>query len=51
MLKHIYSFSFQNMSVEFQLENHGEFSADHFKLKVDKASGAQYGTGVNEVKV
>jgi len=40
----------QNMSVEFQLENHGEFSADHFKLKVDKASGAQYGTGVNEVK-
>ena len=51
MLKHIYSSSFQNMSVEFQLENHGEFSADHFKLKVDKASGAQYGTGVNEVKV
>jgi len=39
----------QNMSVEFQLENHGEFSADHFKLKVDKASGAQYGTGVRDL--
>ena len=46
----IFFFLFQNMSVEFQLENHGEFSADHFKLKVDKASGAQYGTGVNEIK-
>merc|ERR1711981_46928 len=39
----------QNTSVEFQLENHGEFSADHFKMQVDKASGARYGTGVRDL--
>jgi len=39
----------QNMSVELQLENHGEFSADHFKMQVDKASGARYGTGVRDL--
>jgi hypothetical protein len=39
----------QNMSVELQLENHGEFSHDHFKMQVDKASGARYGTGVRDL--
>jgi hypothetical protein len=39
----------QNMSVEIQLENHGEFSHDHFKMQVDKASGARYGTGVRDL--
>ena len=43
------SFFFQNMSVELQLENHGEFSHDHFKMQVDKASGARYGTGVRDL--
>lgn len=39
----------QNMSVELQLETHGEFSHDNFKLQVDKASGARYGTGVRDL--
>merc|ERR1739844_868853 len=39
----------QNMSVEVQLENHGEFSHDFFKMQVDKASGARYGTGVRDL--
>jgi len=39
----------QNMSVELQLENHGEFCHDHFKMQVDKASGARYGTGVRDL--
>ena len=42
-------FIFQNMSVELQLENHGEFCHDHFKMQVDKASGARYGTGVRDL--
>ena len=29
---------FQNMSVEVQLENHGEFSHDFFKMQVDKVN-------------
>ena len=37
------------MSVELQLETHGEFSHDNFKLQVDKASGARYGTGVRDL--
>ena len=40
---------FQNMSVELQLESHGEFNHDHFKMQVDKASGARYGTGVRDL--
>lgn len=39
----------QNMSVELQLESHGEFNHDHFKMQVDKASGARYGTGVRDL--
>ena len=35
----------QNLSVELQLENHAEFSHDHFKGQVDRAAGARYGTG------
>lgn len=35
----------QNLSVEMQLENHAEFSHDYFKMQVDKAAGAKYGTG------
>ncbi len=47
---HFFSpFRFQNFSVELQLENHGEFSHDHFKLEVDKAAGARYGTGVRDL--
>ena len=45
----IYLYYLQNMSVELQLENHGEFSHDHFKMQVDKASGARYGTGVRDL--
>ena len=40
-----FTFFFQNLSVELQLENHAEFSHDFFKGQVDRASGARYGTG------
>ena len=39
----------QNFSVELQLENHCEFSHEQFKLEVDKAAGARYGTGVRDL--
>eukprot|EP00095_Tigriopus_kingsejongensis_P011980 maker-scaffold879_size85478-snap-gene-0.15 protein:Tk11980 transcript:maker-scaffold879_size85478-snap-gene-0.15-mRNA-1 annotation:"coactosin-like protein" len=39
----------QNFSVELQLENHGEFSHELFKVEVDKAAGARYGTGVRDL--
>ena len=40
---------FQNFSVELQLENLGEFSHEQFKLEVDKAAGARYGTGFRDL--
>ena len=43
------SCSFQNLSVELQLESHAEFSHDNFKAQVDKAAGARYGTGVRDL--
>ena len=42
-------FVFQNFSVELQLENLGEFSHEQFKLEVDKAAGARYGTGFRDL--
>ena len=34
-----------NYSVEIQLDNDAEFTFDYFKQTVDKAGGANYGTG------
>lgn len=39
----------QNLSVELQLETLGEFSLEHFKTEVDKAGGANYGTGFRDL--
>ena len=36
---------FQTISVEFFLEEGTEFTLDHFKEKVDSASGSRYGKG------
>ena len=40
---------FQNFSVELQLENQNELNQDSFKMEVDKAAGARYGTGVRDL--
>jgi hypothetical protein len=40
---------FQNFSVELQLENKSELDINFFKEQLNRAGGANYGTGVRDL--
>lgn len=48
-LKSYSFFLFQNFAVELQLENESEFDFKHFVQELNKAGGANYGTGIRDI--
>lgn len=43
------SFYFQNFAVELQLESQTEIDIDQFKDALNRAGGANYGTGIRDL--
>lgn len=44
-----FMFFFQNFAVELQLESQAEIDIDQFKDALNRAGGANYGTGVRDL--
>lgn len=40
---------FQNFAAELQIESDGEMDISYFKDVLNKAGGANYGTGIREI--